>query len=245
MRITNKKYICEKLAWDTQHFGVESAKITLKEEISYSDLLYLSDVLHGYKFIVVTNMNNNAANNYLIGRSINAFLVDVNIQFEKRVVSQQRAIDTNTIIRNNMESNEKIKQIAVRSFVYSRFFNDPHLSKEEAYKVYENWVINSFNNESKYIAYYSSNDDIMGFILFSYIPDILQVVIELITVSEEYSGQGIGKKMMASFENYIMKMGYQTIKVGTQVDNLLAQNFYSSTGFRHKQCNSVYHWWNQ
>lgn len=245
MKFITEKYLCEKLEWDTKYFGIKSAKVTLKEGISESELKYISEMLCDYEFVTITNLNNNSTNNYLLGRHTNAFLVDVNIQFEKKVILPQSNADTNIIIENSMQANTRIKQIAANSFVYSRFFNDPFLDKEKAHKIYENWVNNSFENENKYFVHLSLCDKIVGFILFSYLPETLGVVIELITVDDEYSGQGIGKKMIVSLENYIFKAGYKTIKVGTQVDNLLAQNFYSSCGFRHKQCNSVYHLWNQ
>ena len=135
MNVTNDKYEYKELEWDTEYFGIKSAKVILKEEINISDLQYITQALGEYEFITVVNLNNNANNNFLLGRNVNAFLADVNIQFEKRIKLIKWNKENNIIITSDMKTDERINKIAAKVFTYSRFYNDPFLNKERAYKI--------------------------------------------------------------------------------------------------------------
>jgi len=58
------------------------------------------------------------------------------------------------------------------------------------------------------------------------------MTIKLIAVGEKYTGQNIGKSLIRNLENYLYKKGVKTIKVGTQIDNIFATNFYIANGFK-------------
>jgi dTDP-4-amino-4,6-dideoxy-D-galactose acyltransferase len=49
--------------------------------------------------------------------------------------------------------------------------------------------------------------------------------------------------MLSEIENFAIKNNIEKISVGTQVNNIKAQNFYVKCGFMHMENNSVYHWW--
>jgi dTDP-4-amino-4,6-dideoxy-D-galactose acyltransferase len=81
----------------------------------------------------------------------------------------------------------------------------------------------------------------MGFLLFS-IKDNC-ATIELISLSSKAQGKGAGTKLISALNNFAHKKGVTAIKVGTQVDNIQAVNFYLKKGFTYNQRNAVYHYW--
>lgn len=54
---------------------------------------------------------------------------------------------------------------------------------------------------------------------------------------------GVGTQLIEQIELYALKNNLSEIHVGTQLNNIKAQNFYIKCGFKHINNNSVYHWW--
>ncbi len=239
------KYLIKKLDWDTKMFKIDSAKIILKTEIRKTDLEKIKRIVKEkqYKFITIENQNNNEKNNILIKDLRNIFLADVNIQFKKENLTINNYYkDKNIKINNNFEKNNNIIEISKNSFVYSRFINDENLNSNK-YKVYENWTKNAFENKDKYFCYYRNNSKVYGYILFSINNELNEIIIELIAIDNNNENNGIGSKLLKELEKFAIDNDLKIIKVGTQLNNLKAQNFYEKNGFKHVQNNSIYHWW--
>lgn len=54
---------------------------------------------------------------------------------------------------------------------------------------------------------------------------------------------GIGTKLIQKIELFAIKNDIKEIQVGTQINNIKAQNFYVKCGFKHTANNSIFHWW--
>ena len=237
----NNKYEIEELKWDTEFFGVKSARVILNNEIDKQELKEILRTIefNNYEFVTINNIKNNDNNNYILGDIIgNIFLADVNIQFEKKVGIRDE-IDNNVSIHNNFAYNQDIVKISEDSFSYSRFINDPSLHK--ASKVYVEWAKNAFNKENKYFCTYKISNKVTGYLLFSFSDIVL--TIELIAVDSMHKGQGIGKKLISKVEKFAYLNNISIMKVGTQLNNIYAQNFYINNGFKHISNNSIYHLW--
>lgn len=236
----NNKYDIEKLKWDTDFFGVNSAKVILNNSIDEQDIKEILKKLedNNYEFVTINNIKNNDNNNYFLKDISNIFLADVNIQFEKRV-EEKNEIDNNVSVHNNFEYNQEILQISQKSFIYSRFMND--LNLKNASDVYVEWAKNSFNKDNKYFCTYKIENKVIGYLLFS-IKDT-SLTIELIAVDNNHKGKGIGKKLINKVEEFAYSNNITNMKVGTQLNNIYAQNFYINNGFRHISNNSIYHLW--
>ena len=236
--LNQMKYDVVDLSWDTNFFEVKSAKINLNNQISESELEEIKNKIQGYEFITINNMNNNSFNNILIGKLTNAFLTDINIQFEKNDFFKKYKKDKNIFISNNFEVNEKIQSISKKSFIYSRFYNDNMLKKSD--EIYSEWTKNSFNKKDKFFCVYKEHE-ILGYSIFSIKDECL--TIELIAIDNNDKSKGIGTSLLQQVENYALENNIKKIKVGTQLDNIKAQNFYIKNGFKHCAVNSIYHWW--
>lgn len=231
------------LHWDSDYFEVNCAKAILKSEINSLEGEELVRAFDNYHFITIVNNSNNPKNNNWLGSETSSFLTDINIQFSKKTNNTINHAQENIIVANNFFANEEIIQIARYAFVLSRFYNDPNLNEQKSKELYVNWVRNSFCKEDKYFVISRENDRVTGFLLFSYDSVLSQCVIELIAVEKSFTGQHIGSKLMIELENYLTGINIDSIKVGTQIDNIAAANFYVACGFHYTGCSSIYHYW--
>ena len=242
--IVKKNYTIKDLLWDTNFFGVKSAKIYLNKEISDKDLEEIKKYIENnkYKFITIENHSNKDKNNKIISHLENAFLVDVNIQFQKEIKANVKLKNVENIyIKNSHEKNNDIINIASESFYYSRFISDTNLKNGN--KVYSEWAINSFEKVDKYFCCYKYKNKIEGFLLFSIDKKNKSILLELIAIDSKIKNKGIGTKLINNLEVFAIENDIKIINVGTQLNNLQAQNFYEKNGFKHKENNSIYHWW--
>lgn len=237
----SKNYECEPLQWDTDYFGISSARVYLNGAVDEHGQEEIIEFCKKYNFITISNIDNTMENNNWIGNRTNAFLADMNIQFLKVLVEQPDYQDEKTYVVNSLSKNAQIIDIARKSFNYSRFFNDPKLPEEQAKNIYIHWTESAFGQENKYFVISEREGNIAGYILFSIVGD--NSLIELIAVDEKYQGQRVGKSLIQTMEGFIEDKGIKKIKVGTQVNNISAAQFYNAMGFKYVSCRSMYHFW--
>ncbi|EKN62764.1 GNAT family N-acetyltransferase [Schinkia azotoformans] len=240
MNNLEKAVTFNELKWDTDYFGVASAKAILHRPLSLNEWDELKTRFKDYQFISIVNQNSEPFNAQLIGKDTSAFLADVNIQFEKRVFGINE-LPKNVTIHYSLERNEKILEIA--DFKFSKFTEDAELARRGGDQVYRQWIINSFKRQDKYHAVSNDeNGNINGFVLFSYSDN--QFVIELIAVSQKKSKGGVGTSLFKAVEYVAHQQGCSEIKVGTQVRNIVAINFYHKVGCKQIESHQVFHLWN-
>jgi len=239
--MSNEKYELIPLPWDTDYFGVSSARVNLHASVGEAGQAEILNFCKDYEFVTISNIGNISENNHWIGNKTNAFLADVNIQFIKDLAEEAGYKDDKSFVETSLSRNEQILDIAKNSFHYSRFFNDPKLPEEQARNLYLHWTECAFGQEDKYFAISEKDEKIAGFILFHV--EEGSCVIELIAVDEKYQGQGVGKSLIRSMEAFAIAIGIEETKVGTQVNNISAANFYSAMGFKCASCGSMYHLW--
>ena len=228
------------LQWDTNFFGVTCAKAILNKQLTRTEWNYLKDSFSEYQFISIENRNSEPVNAQLIGTDTTAFLADVNIQFRKKLGN---VCDMPEMVQiyQNMDRDERILKLG--KFTFSKFTEDPDLAKRGGAEVYRQWLINSFNRPDKFYAVaVGPDDEINGFLLHSYSERTCTV--ELIAVSGTTSNRGIGTSMFKTVEFAAYKRGCEEVRVGTQVRNIQAINFYHKCGCDQVECHQVYHLWN-
>jgi dTDP-4-amino-4,6-dideoxy-D-galactose acyltransferase len=245
----SKKISCDEIdasesPIDTQYFGVTSAKVILKKacltDQAQNDFLNFSQE---FEFVSITNKSNNPFNNRWLGEKTRSFLTDMNIQLIKKVSITKKHDDGKVEISDNFPENDRIIQIAETAFVFSRFLNDPYLPVEKARRIYGDMTKNAFRKPGRFFTVIKQAEIIIGYLLFSINEQMLSSTLEFVAIAQEYKGRGIGGLLIRSMEDYVAKKGIHTIKVGTQLSNIDALKFYTSYGFKHFECNSIYHYW--
>ncbi|MGV8155102.1 MAG: GNAT family N-acetyltransferase [Alkaliphilus sp.] len=242
--ISGENYDCFPLNWDTNYFNIKSARVNLKEIVTKENQEKIMTYCDSFEFITIANIGNDKENNLWIGKTCSAFLTDINIQFSKKIGNKPDYIDEFTEIYNNYPKNEKVLNIAKNTFLYSRFFNDPLLPGKEAKNIYLHWTECAFSQANKYFVITKRKNVVAGYLLFSIDKEKNFATIELISVDDNYQGQKVGKSMIAELESFAYKEGLGHIRVGTQVDNIDATQFYINCGFHYINCSTVYHLWN-
>lgn len=228
------------LKWDTDYFGVKSAKAILSKPLNLSEWDSLKRSFGTFQFISIENRNSEPINAQLIARDTVAVLIDVNIQFRK-VLKGSVEMPEGIEVTEAQKPDNQITDIA--NFKFSKFIEDPELLKRGGGKVYSHWLANSFEKSGKYYALSrDKNDEIDGFLLHSYTDNTC--VVELIAVSENFAQSGIGTRLFRAVEYAAYERGCYEIRVGTQVRNLGAINFYHKVGCKQEGCHQVYHLWN-
>jgi GNAT superfamily N-acetyltransferase len=228
------------LKWDSDFFNVNCAKAILHRALVQNEWNELKDKYKNYHFVSIENRNSEPINAQLIGKDSWAFLADVNIQFAKKL-SERYERQESVEIYESLEPNEKVIDLA--EFRFSKFIEDHELARRGGNQVYRQWIINSFSNPDKHYAI--SRDlqgEIDGFLLYSYKDN--NCVIELIAVSKNVVKHGIGTSLFKALEYEAKQHGCNEIKVGTQIRNIEAINFYHKVGCIQVGCHQVFHLWN-
>jgi dTDP-4-amino-4,6-dideoxy-D-galactose acyltransferase len=228
------------LEWDTNYFGIRSAKAILYKPLTLEQWKKLKTMFQEYRFVSIYNLNSEPTNAQFIGKDTNAFLADVNIQFCKKLNSECATIENITIHRA-MEKNGQVLRIA--DFPYSKFTEDPGLAALGGAQVYYQWLLNSFGKPDKFFALSKDQKgDVDGYLLYSYSEEAC--IVELIAVSKDSIADGIGTRLFKAVEYSAFQKGYKEIRVGTQIRNMGAINFYHKIGCKQVGCHQVYHLWN-
>jgi len=228
------------LPWDTQYFGMKSAKAILHMPLTLPEWESLSKRFVEFTFISIENRNAEPANAQFIGHNTTAFLADVNIQFVKKVAAPSLLPEGISILQA-MKKDDNILELA--DFSFSKFIEDPELFKRGGADVYRQWLLNSFEKQDKFFVISKSNQgEANGFLLFSYSGNAC--LIELIAVSKGKKNSGIGTKLFQALEYAAGQHGCNEIKVGTQMRNTGAINFYHKMGCKQVGCHQIYHLWN-
>ena len=234
------------LEWDTDFFGISCGRLVI--DAPEVDLRGLLEQLDTYQFVTIQNVGNKVGINKTIAENTQAFLVDINIQFEKDVMrgfSGYTEKHENIAVIKAKDTDKQIHDkllVEREDFVFSKFVCDDKLDVRNGYLVYKEWLKNSRNYDNKYFALYYDGNEIGGYILFSIYDG--EGTIELVKVNREYKGKGIATEMIRTVENCLKDKGIATVKVGTQLNNIPAINLYHYLGFREISRTSVYHLWN-
>ncbi|MFC5590282.1 GNAT family N-acetyltransferase [Sporosarcina soli] len=239
MGSTENAVTFNELEWDSDFFGIKCAKAILNKSLTKNEWGNLKVEFSNYLFIAIVNQNANPVNAQLIAKDTSAFLADINIQFEKKLV-EINEMPRNVTTYQSLEKVDRIIKLA--DFPHSRFISDPEFAKRGGKYVYQQWAMNAFGKTDKYFMLSKDEKGIInGFVLCSYFQKTC--LIELISVTKEVSKSGIGTSLFNAVEYQAYQKGCNKIKVGTQIRNLNAINFYHKVGCKQVECHEVYHFW--
>jgi len=126
---------------------------------------------------------------------------------------------------------EKIEEIITTTFDTDRYYLDPKLDKNYSGLRYNNWFLNSFNDDKYSTDVYISkkSGDIIGFQMVKKESD--EIYLMLGGVSKEYKGYGFIASLLIDYFNYIFSYGIKTVYSSISSHNLEVFNIYMYLGF--------------
>ena len=98
---------------------------------------------------------------------------------------------------------------------------------EEKYS--RNMIADAFDDESYIILVASIDDDIIGYIMVSYVVD--EAELQKICVSHNNQRSGVGYQLLCNMQNLLGNRGIKTLYLEVRKDNTKAINFYEKNGF--------------
>lgn len=212
------------LEWDSNFFGCKIGKLDYTglrkdsfkfEDIKSFDLVYIfSDEKLDYNK-----------------------LFDVKIKFQK-LTEKKNFPNKITEFDSSKHSYEELLDLAYLSGHDSRFLKDPFFGEKAFKNLYKAWIDKSIEDHKTKILIYFDQNRIIGFV--TYKKDIDNAVIELIAVSENTQGKGIGFKLISAVEANLNPS--TNLFVSTQETNNIAMEFYVRNGFRIFDKKYIYHY---
>jgi GNAT superfamily N-acetyltransferase len=131
--------------------------------------------------------------------------------------------------------------MAGKIFYSSKYYSDKKLKKIGGKGVYAKLIENSFNKENNYFVVHKTKNISDGFVMFSVFEEVIKVI--LMGVSPKMQNKGIGGLLWHELEFFGKSNNLRGIKVGTQLRNIAAMNFYSRNGCHITSAAHVYHLW--
>lgn len=172
----------------------------------------------------------------------NGFLhVETSLAFQRPAIPSS---DSSLLIRAALPSDQiAVAAIARRSFVYSRFHQDPMIPDVHAYEIKAEWVNNFFSGgRGDGLLVAELKDQVVGFLLYIVQPN-QPVIIDLIAVNPDATRKGIGAALIDHLSSSWHDAQHPvTLHAGTQANNIPAINLYIKKGFRLINAQHVFHY---
>ena len=244
----NPKKLIKESKWDSNIFNKKVGVINLEKYLTKTEINELKKEIDSYDLVVVKDFTDDFKNSEIISNDLNGYIVDLNVQFFKKVFTNNKEFIATINEKTLLSSKDKSKVIAIASnaFKHSRFYNDHNIEKDIADKIFENWMKDSFENEKKRVIVHKSGEEVLGFLLLTINDSLQEIIIELIAVDSKVTAKGIGKELMSDFEYSFSSEQYKKyfFRVGTQVNNITAMNFYIKNDYKIQRESRTYHIWN-
>lgn len=225
------------LEWDSNFFNLKIGKVELNDKSNISLDEIISD-----KYDLIYVFNYSSFKNKIL---LNETNIDTKINYSIPLEGfSLRIIKTNLVESKDVFTITEINELiilTIASGVYSRFSIDKKFQNDSFERLYTYWLKSSLDNESKKIFFVKLKNKIIGLLILKLHDE--HSIIEILSVSKEYRGQGIASDLVSSAINFSLIKNKKIINVSTQKDNIIACDFYESNGFVKINEIEIFHLW--
>jgi dTDP-4-amino-4,6-dideoxy-D-galactose acyltransferase len=239
------KAVVERLAWDSEHFGIEIGKMELPSNpepgVVQAGLGLAAEKGLSCVYCSVGPGDHAAADQLSLAPG-KIFLADVRVVFGKALAASAASDDrTRECIRPATPADRHaVTRLAADVFASSRFYFDPRLAKH-AGSMFEKWVDRAFESAEFSVMVSTSSAAVSGFVCVRSKDSVGQI--DLIGVASEHRGQGIAGLLLSHVCSQLRALGCKRVEVVTQLRNLRAVRLYERAGFALVDSSLTYHIW--
>jgi len=237
----NETVTLEPLSWDTQVLGLNSARVVdIAGSSATPDYAALTSKLRSLGFQYVIARRPQAEwSRFRAFEAAGFQLVDGILSYRRELGSVPHA--TGNFRVATAADATAVGEMAARTFVYSRFHNDPLLSGKMAAHVHNEWAKNSVLGKAADCVWLAEeNGRLMGFCTGKISGETGSIV--LLAVDKNFSGRGLGHNLSYKVCEWFKLQGAKVVTVQTQTSNVPAMSLYTSAGFQPFQSSYTLRW---
>lgn len=236
---------CRRLAWDSDQFGIEVARIEpaqMNPDALRTSLEACERAGMELAYWTVDPRDDalNAAALMLGG-----LLVDQRCVYERLVTPGEGVLRPGQTAEARLlsaRSRELLAQLALQSGEQSRFKVDSNMPDGAWEGLYRAWMNRSLTHEiAEAVLIETDGDDPIGMITLA--RSETSGVIGLFGVDGSQRGRGVGTALLSRALDWFQRAGCERVEVATQGDNSGARRVYERAGFHLASRSNVFHFW--
>lgn len=233
------------LEWDSQFFGFPVAYLSSRH-LTENILYRTNSFIKNNKIRLVEYLCNcHDKRSVLLAEDNNFRFKDIRLTYGKSLVETEE-VNLDGCIKFGLAKKRHIpslKKITKNIYLHSRYYFDDNFNKEKISEFYMGWVEKAVLGQYDDECYILLNaQDPIAYCTIKY-EGAKHVQIGLVGVAENYTGKGLGKKILQAVFNTLCEKGVKTLSVVTQGRNYHAQRLYQKVGFLTKSTELWYHKW--
>jgi dTDP-4-amino-4,6-dideoxy-D-galactose acyltransferase len=233
----------EKLEWDSQFFGYPVAKVEIfNESLGETKLLFRQIKKEKFRLCYFfVKPENKAINNFI--HENGGILIDKKTTLFKK--TENHISFFNDIVEiESLQINNDLKTLALIAGSFSRFKLDRNFEPNEFERLYTEWISKSLKKEFAIKTFIAEEySKAIGLITLAQKDNIASI--GLVAVNENYLGRKIGSDLVRKVDSVAFSLGFETIQVATQFQNIAAIKLYEKCNFKIENITNIYHLWNK
>lgn len=241
----------ERLAWDSEHFGIEMAKIGHLFSVgSYQESLEVKEALLACILqrceaqqigFLSCRINSEDFSSLHLLESSGFNLMDIIIVLSKDLQEEVMAIRDNRRYRiREFEREDLTTLLSIGGELYSssRFCADPKFDRKQVEGLQSKWIENSCAKDADAALIIEVDGKLGGFITCILEKEYARLTgtklgfIGLLGVLPQARGKGCGMRLVNAALNWFKSQGADIVTVGTQSINYRALGVYQKAGFK-------------
>jgi dTDP-4-amino-4,6-dideoxy-D-galactose acyltransferase len=227
------------LEWDAEFFGVRIARVN-EDRLRAADVpqLQRDRAAEGIDCLYLLSSAADSATHWA-AQDAGFRLVDIRVTLERRELA---AGTVAPLVRPAAPADvPALREIARASHYDSRFYADPHFSREACGRLYETWIERSCAGWAQAVLVVEAEGSPAGY-LTCHVSGA-EGSIGLVAIRESSRGRGFGGQLMSAALSYFARAGTSRVEVVTQGRNLASQRLYQRFGFCPSAVQLWYHYW--
>jgi len=242
--------------WDTEILGMKYGKMKMlhfRPETTLETRSYLLENFvrrledEGFKLVVIRVPFEDISTLNAVEEE-GGRVIDVLLTYQRdtnNLIPPHAKINGVSIAKAGKNDEEGVVKITQNVFKMDHFHSDPRLPSHKGDELYTKWVENCLHGLADAVLVAKKDSSVVGFItckLEHLTPEHNYGVIDLIGVTNESKGKGIGTALVAYALKWFSKR-VSSVYVGTQTGNIQALRLYEKLAFKATYAEATLHLW--